>query len=108
MASPKPPSPLVQTWLVWLDRHCRFPRHMHLAYQCRVSCTYAIRGASHFEDPSQKPGPEPVTLTDKAWVEWLFRPCTVLGHNVHRRNLCRESREQALRGAVVEADPPQD
>lgn len=107
MAIFRPASPFVQYWLAWWDGHCEIQNHAHLRYQCRESCSRACRGAGNLEDPQFRPSGEPMTPEAALWLEWLFRPCTVPRHSAHPRNLCRESREQALRGCVV-LEAPED
>jgi hypothetical protein len=108
MASHRPPSPLVQRWLEWMDRHCALKGHpVHLRYQCRESRKIACRGASLWEDPHVESSKKPAPPEAARWLEWQERSCTVRGHNAHLRYQCRESREQALRGCVV-LDVPEE
>src|SRR5678816_1978238 len=106
MAFFRPSSPLVQRWLVWMDGHCALKGHPpHLRYQCRESRKVACRGVALLEDPEGVPTKDQPPHAAAEWLEWMERACTVTGHGLHFRHQCRESREQALRGCVIEGFP---
>jgi hypothetical protein len=74
-------------------------------YQCRECRKLACRGAAKIEDPGSLSTRDPPPHAAAEWLEWLERPCKITGHGAHLRHQCNESREQALRGCLVEAKP---